>query len=246
MPQTSEDASSGLTGEDDRSLSERVAEELHHRILTGVIPLGSRLRQDAVAAEFQVSRMPVREAFRALQGQGVLEILPRRGALVHGPTPRDIRDAHEVRAELEGMGAELAAERIDDRQLARLDEAAGRFAHVLELAADEATADQAADAWRAANEAFHTNLIEAADNLSLTTTIQELRRRIPHNASFVTMRNSMRLLEENAADHVAIYEAIAARDGKRARRLAHAHVKRSGDRLARRYERELEGARTPS
>lgn len=242
MPPTRDDAAQEAIDGDGRSLSERIAEELNHRILTGAIPLGSKLRQDAVAAEFEVSRMPVREAFRALHGQGVLEILPRRGALVQGPTPRSIRDTHEVRAELEGFGAELAAERIDDEQLAQLREAAARFDEVCELAADEATADQAGDAWRLANEAFHATLVEAADNHSLTTSIQELRRRIPHNASFVTMQNSAQLLRKNAAEHAAIYAAIEARDGKTARRLTQAHVKRSGEMLARRYERELDGA----
>lgn len=242
MSLTNEDA----TADDGRSLSERVAEELHHRILTGAIPLGSKLRQDAVAAEFEVSRMPVREAFRALHGQGVLEILPRRGALVQGPTPRSVRDAHEVRAELEGFGAELASERIDDEQLTRLRAAAERFDHVCELAADEATAESAGEAWRDANEAFHSTLVEAADNRSLTASIQELRRRIPHNASFVTMQNNAQLLRRNAAEHRAIYEAVAEHDGKKARRLVQEHVKRSGEMLARRYERELESSQRVS
>ena len=87
MDKSNSAATSGLGDSDDGSLSERIAEEIHRRILDGDIPLGSKLRQDAIASEFQVSRMPVREAFRALHGRGVIEILPRRGALVHGPPP---------------------------------------------------------------------------------------------------------------------------------------------------------------
>jgi DNA-binding GntR family transcriptional regulator len=238
MDKSNSAATSGLGDSDDGSLSERIAEEIHRRILDGDIPLGSKLRQDAIASEFQVSRMPVREAFRALHGRGVIEILPRRGALVHGPTPRDIRENLEVRAELEGLGAELAAQRIDDAQLGRLRDALQQFETVGDLGSESSRVDEAADLWRRANEQFHTTLIEAADNSHLAASIQELRRRIPHNSTFAVLRGNTRLIKSNVAEHAAILEAVEARDVKKSRQLMKSHVLRTSEMVARRYERE--------
>ena len=78
-----------------------IAHEIQTRIMTGVLPIGTRLRQEALAHEFGVSRTPIREALRQLQATTMIDLQPRRGALVRGPSPRDIREAYVVRAELE-------------------------------------------------------------------------------------------------------------------------------------------------
>ena len=80
-------------------------------MLSGALPLGSRLRQEALATEFGVSRTPVREALRKLQATGFVQLDARTAArVVRGPTAREVREAYEVRAELEGLAAELAAD----------------------------------------------------------------------------------------------------------------------------------------
>ena len=71
-----------------------MASALERAIMDGSIPLGSWLRQEALAAKFGVSRTPVREALRILHEKGVVRLEPRRGALVRGPTVRDIREAY--------------------------------------------------------------------------------------------------------------------------------------------------------
>jgi len=83
-----------------RALVDKLAAELQARVLSGELPAGTRLRQEALAEQFGVSRTPVREALRQLQAAGIVELRPRRGALVRGLSPREIRDAYEVRAEL--------------------------------------------------------------------------------------------------------------------------------------------------
>src|SRR5579862_8335747 len=75
---------------DGRSLVDELAGEIQLRIMSGAIPVGVRLRHETLAAEFGVSRTPVREALRKLEASGVIELIPRRGALVRGPTARDI------------------------------------------------------------------------------------------------------------------------------------------------------------
>ena len=81
-----------------------IARELERRIITGEYSAGQRLRQEALAAEFGVSRTPIREALRTLEAATFLQMVPRRGAIVRLPSPREIRDAYAVRAELEAKG----------------------------------------------------------------------------------------------------------------------------------------------
>src|SRR5262249_1367055 len=116
-------------------LGRDLAEAIHRRILDGRIPLGSWLRQDSLALEFGVSRTPIREAFRALHVQGIIEMIPHRGACVRGPTPRTLREILVLRAELEGFAAELATDRIDNDQLTALNEASERFRRMVDAPA---------------------------------------------------------------------------------------------------------------
>src|SRR6478752_9913203 len=113
--------------EEDAALVDRLAATIQARVLSGEFASGSRLRQESLAAEFGVSRTPVREALRKLQASGLVEMLPRRGALVRGPSAREVREAYEVRAELEGLAASLAATCIRDDELRRLRTAQSHF-----------------------------------------------------------------------------------------------------------------------
>lgn len=219
------------------ALSLEVADELQRRILWGEIPVGAWLRQDAIAKEFGVSRTPVREAFRALHRQGVIQMEPHRGALVHGPSPRDLREIDEVRAELEGYAAELATERITDEQLRRLRDAEALFRTAIErfVAPPETPrrTAKAGEAWIQANELFHAVVLEAAGNRQLTSSVQDLFRRSPRNASYAALSGNSFLLRKNVEEHEAIRAAIEARDPDRARAEMRGHLRRAGEHLAR-------------
>src|SRR3954447_1254032 len=89
----------GDVSPDGTALVDGLATDIHAAILAGEIPLGTWLRQEQLAEQFGVSRTPVREALRILQASGVVQQMPRRGALVKGPTPTEIREAYVVRAE---------------------------------------------------------------------------------------------------------------------------------------------------
>jgi DNA-binding GntR family transcriptional regulator len=112
---------------DGQALVDELAAQLQGRVLSGEIPKGTWLRQETLAAEFGVSRTPVREALRKLQASGLVEMRPKRGALVRMPNARDVREAYEVRAELEGLAARVAATRLHDEELQRLREAQELF-----------------------------------------------------------------------------------------------------------------------
>ena len=138
---------------------------------------GTRLRQEALADEFGVSRTPIREALRKLQASGLVELQPHRGALVRAPSAREIRDAYEVRAELEGLAAELAAQRIHQQQLDGLYEAQAEFretlARMMQVRTDggPAAPDEEIERWRHANDLFHQLIQAAASNDVLVATL---------------------------------------------------------------------------
>src|SRR3954471_3018361 len=117
MPRTEEDA----------ALVDRLPAAIHGRGRSGEFASGSRLRQESLASEFGVSRTPVREALRKLQASGIVQVEPNRGATVRAPGAREVREAYEVRAELEGLAAALASARCRDEDLRRLRDAQDLF-----------------------------------------------------------------------------------------------------------------------
>ena len=216
-------------------LAERVAQAIQARVVSGELPVGSWLRQGALAREFQVSRTPIREALQTLRARGIVELIPNRGARVRLPTFREIREAYDLRAELEGFAAELAADLVSQEQLDRLREAERLF----ERSVDEFAAlrRQGADrehprrSWLAANDLFHEVVQEASHNELLAATIGSLHRAYPRNLTWGVL-DDLRLLQQNAEQHRLIREAIEAGDGASARRLMAAHVRRSGELIA--------------
>jgi DNA-binding GntR family transcriptional regulator len=223
-----------LTQGEPAPLRRSTVDELSHRISTAIMhgrfPVGSWLRQGSLAEMFGVSRQPVREALRQVQAAGLVEIHPHRGALVRGPSPRDIREAYVVRAELEGFAASLAAERISDEQLARLDVAEQLFRRVAEDAIRSSIGDAPGDgnSWGHANDLFHEAILIAADNHVLWQAVTNLHRKVPRNLTWSALRTPQ-LIEQNMHEHGEIRAAIQAREPSRARGAMTRHVRRSGE-----------------
>jgi DNA-binding GntR family transcriptional regulator len=226
------------------ALVDELAATIRARVLSGEIAVGARLRQERLAAEFGVSRTPIREALRKLQAGGIVEVQPNRGAIVRGPTAREIREAYEVRAELEGLAAGLAATRIQDGQLQELHAAQRLFRRsIARLVAQGVGGNDAADAngeWARANDLFHSVIQDAAGNDRLARIVQELHRSFPRGLTWAALRRSSRLLEQNVEEHHAVLDAIEHRDADRARRAMVAHVRHAGDLIAHHFERGLD------
>lgn len=102
------------------SLRDRAYQELRRRIVSTELAPGQRLVERDLAAELEVSRIPLREALRLLEADGLVVLVPHKGALVSPFTPADVRDLFDVRESLEALAARLTAERRDDAGLARL------------------------------------------------------------------------------------------------------------------------------
>jgi DNA-binding GntR family transcriptional regulator len=219
-------------------LVDRLASTIQARILSGEIASNTRLRQETLAAEFGVSRTPIREALRKLQSAGVVALEPRKGAVVHGPTARQVREAYLVRAELEGLAAELATPRMGDAELDRLRDAQAHFRHSIEdviarRRRNGETAEWSDESeWEQANNVFHQVIQEAAGNRQLLSAIAHLHRSFPRHLTWSALSKNSHLLAENIEEHRRILDAIETRDAQGARTEMAAHVRSAGELVA--------------
>jgi DNA-binding GntR family transcriptional regulator len=211
-------------------LVDRLASQIRGKILSGAIPVGAQLRQADLAAEFGVSRTPVREALRQLQAGGLLDVVPNRGAVVRIPTPWEVRHAYEVRAELEGMAAAKAVERVGRRELAILKTANDVLRKQLTSTTDDA------EARRTANDTFHTTLLELSGNPWLVSITERINESFPRHVSSVSLAGDDRQREENIEQHDQIIDALSRRDARAARRRMSRHILSSGEYLTWWYE----------
>ncbi len=205
--------------------------------MTGDILPRSWLRQEHLAREFGVSRTPVREAIRKLQARGIVELVPNRGALVRGPSARDVVEGFEVRAELEGLAAHIAATRIGEVDLGRLSEAATLFGQAGEefarLERGARNENVARAGWVRANDLFHHTVQIAAGNDRLLQSIADVHRAFPRSLTSLPLVEDPRLMASNVAEHHAVLDAIRRQDAEDARRAMREHVLRAGDLIAR-------------
>jgi DNA-binding GntR family transcriptional regulator len=229
--------------EGDAALVDRLAASIQARVLSGEFASGSRLRQESLATEFGVSRTPVREALRKLEAAGIVQLEPRRGARVRGPSAREVREAYVVRAELEGLAASLAAERIRDEELHRLHAAQDMFNDSAKQIAvwkagaqDGSPPTRAHDEWIRGNDLFHLMILQAAGNHRLAAMLADLHQSFPRDLTWIVLGESSHLLEENVAQHGAVLDAIERRDADEARQLMVAHVLSAGELVVRRFE----------
>jgi DNA-binding GntR family transcriptional regulator len=227
----------GLTVDSDppsrasNALVDETAAAIRARIMSGEIPIGAQLRQADLAATLGVSRTPIREALRQLQAGGLIEVLPRRGAVVRVPAPWEVREAYEVRAELEGLACVRAVGEIAPDQLDEL-----RRANDV-LRAGPPAGGEPVSPTTAANDRFHTLIHEIAGNERLARTIRDINDAFPRNVSALVLQDNPRLRANNLAQHERIVEALAANDAELARREMREHVIAAGEALARWYER---------
>jgi DNA-binding GntR family transcriptional regulator len=152
-----------MSGKVEETQSARVARILRERIITGEIGPGARLRQDHIAEEFGTSHVPVREAFRELQMQGLAETLPRRGFRVTEFDLAELREVAEMRASLESLALRHAARNVtreillEAAEVTRQGEAAGNVRD-----------------WEAANRQFHRLILSPCQMPRLLRTIDDL------------------------------------------------------------------------
>jgi DNA-binding GntR family transcriptional regulator len=210
-------------------LADEIAYRLQASILDGEYPPGTRLNQDELCARFGVSRTPVREALRKLQAQNLVELVPNKGATVRAPTRHELDEVYEIRAELEGYAAELAAAAITPGGLARLRAVQDNVAAEIELLEtdDLDAAEEAAFNARVtrANERFHDEINRASGNERLAAIIADLQGYFPKDYVWRATRHGTESRALGVDDHEAILAALESGDGAAARKAMSDHIR---------------------
>jgi DNA-binding GntR family transcriptional regulator len=201
---------------------------IEEAIVSGELAPGSVLRQEQLSERFGVSRTPVREALRRLAALGLVSFVPNRGVRVRTLSREELYEAFLVRAELESLATQLAAQKITAEGLAELGEAERRFERLVRaLRAREPGADRrelTAD-WVRANHAFHDVIYRIADVPYIEQVAKAARRTFSGPAVWAPGDESVdRLYERNVEEHRAIRQALAAGSPTGARELAREHV----------------------
>ena len=196
------------------SLEEQVTETLEAEILTGKLAAGASLTEQSLSVRLGVSRTPIRAALHTLVEEGLINLIPNKGAVVVGVTREDLIDIYRIRMRLEGLASALAAQRISPEELATLHES-------VELAEFYISKNDA-EHLKELDTQFHAIIYRASGNRMLNKTLSELHRNI-------TSYRKMSLavpgrLERSVGEHREILAAIEERDAERADRLTSAHV----------------------
>lgn len=202
--------------------SEQLGDEIEERIATGIYRPGMRLDEQELADEFEVSRTPIREALIQLSAAGLVDMRPRRGAVVADIGPARLCEMFDVMGELEAMCGRLAARRIS-----REEQAALQAAHnACEAARDVDDPDE----YYRRNEVFHRCIYVASHNDFLAEQASSLHRRLrPYRRLQLRVRNRM---QTSYSEHQAIVDAILAGDGELAAERLRKHVTVQGERFA--------------
>ncbi len=196
------------------TIATRISRELADRIVSGEIAPGTPLRQDRIAEEFSTSHVPVREAFRLLEAQGLAVSSPRRGFRVASFDRDEVQEVAEMRAALESLALRHAAPHLTKAILDRAEEA---------IRAGEKASD--VRAWEAANRTFHRLIVEPCGMPRLLAAIDDLQA-VSARFLFAGWQANWEAPTDN--DHRAILAALRGGDIDTAASTLARHVRRIG------------------
>jgi DNA-binding GntR family transcriptional regulator len=204
------------------TIADALAERLRAEISGGALAPGSRVRQAEVAARYNVSTTPVREAFATLEREGLLIGSPHRGMVVFHPTVDDLQELYEMRIPLEAVATEKAVEKMSAETLETLEDLLTQ----MERASDEPSR------YTALNRAFHSTIYDAAGRPKLARLIADLR---DASAAYLRMYQTLGPgARDTQRDHTAIVNACKARAPKRAAKAMVVHLTHTVDKLSER------------
>lgn len=206
---------------DKYSLRGRVFSKIREDILSGKYKEHEELREVAIGEELGVSRTPVREAFRQLELEGLIQIVPNKGAYVTGITAKDVGDIYMIRSKLEGLCARWATDHITKEQMEELEE----NVYLADFHAQKGHLDQMAEL----DNRFHQILYESCDSKQLARLLEDFHEYVLR-VRRKTLSNGGRGRISND-EHRQIMEAIKAKDKDMAEALANEHIVNAYDNM---------------
>lgn len=199
---------------DKYSLRGRVFNKIREDILSGKYKENEELKEVAIGEELGVSRTPVREAFRQLELEGLIQIIPNKGAYVTGITIDDVKDIYMIRSKLEGLCASWACDNITDEQLEEMEE----NIYLAKFHAEKGHFEQMAEL----DSRFHEILYEACNSKMLEHLLKDFHQYV-QRVRKKTLSTTDRSLASNQ-EHQMIMEAIKNKNNADAEQLATVHI----------------------
>lgn len=198
--------------DDKRTLSEKVYDRLKELIMDGELERGTKITETSIAKMFDVSPTPVREAFRRLASDGLIEVASWKGVIVKGIEQKDLLEIYECREALEGMVGKLAVRNITEEDIEILE-------GILERCNDAETPEILIEL----NTEFHNELLRIARNERLSKLLNELMVVILYDRD-ISGRYSVRR-KEIVAEHLDILKYLKKKDEKKVSELMSKHIR---------------------
>lgn len=197
-----------------KPLRDIVFDYMKNAIITGELKPGERLMEVQLAEKLGVSRTPVREAIRKLELEGLVVMVPRKGAYVSDLDTRDLLNVLEIRGSLEGLAASLAAERITDEEIRELNSIVDEFYKSIETNDHEALVK--------CDKAFHDLIFAASRNDKLVQIMNNLQEHV--HRFRVRYINEEKKSKKLYQEHKKILESLEERNADNARKWAEKHI----------------------
>ncbi|MCS0671298.1 GntR family transcriptional regulator [Cytobacillus firmus] len=201
----------------------KVCNVIREAIIRGDFKPGERLKQSDLAEKMGVSRMPVREAFRKLESEGLIKLEPHKGAVVKSISIKDIEEIYALRSELEKMAVYQSVDLLTDEDIAQLSS----------LVAEMEKADDA-DTFVQYNIDFHRLLVKRCNWERLNTFIGTLWNGLPQQTPHLLTGQ----IETSNTEHRKILEAVVKKDKETAANIVSEHIYRTGESLIESLKKE--------
>ncbi|MBI4745133.1 MAG: GntR family transcriptional regulator [Deltaproteobacteria bacterium] len=213
-----------------QTLRERIVNILRESILKGTLKPGERVAESDLAEKYGISRTPIREAFRQLETEGFLKVIPRRGAEVTSLTEEDVREFYEVKSLLESYAAKVATDRLNEKDIKRLE--------MLNSSMERFARNDDIKGFFKADNDCHDIFIQKCGNDKLCNIIQNLLQQFQRFriASFVIKGR----MEVSVDQHKDIIKACCDRDSNLVEQLVKRNAEYSAKLLAQRFQKSGE------
>jgi len=200
------------------TLREKILENIRDAIISGSLKAGSRVSEPELAERYGISRTPIREAFRQLESEGYLTVIPRRGAIVSEFSPKDIEEFYAIKSVMEGYAARRACENLSAKDLDRLQTINNKLAGLARIGNIKLFFKVHSD--------FHELFIQAADNEKLHELIAGLVTKF-QRLRFASLSLPGRM-EVSVQEHEKIIEAFRKKDPDLAETLVRKNAEYGG------------------
>lgn len=195
------------------TLREKIADAIRDDIIKGRLKAGQRVSEPELAERYGISRTPVREAFRQLAAEGFLQLTPRKGVRIAYLTEKDVTEFYELKSVLEGYAARVAAEKIQEKDLQKMEQLNEQISKLHEHGDLKKIAKVHND--------FHSIFLEASGNDQLQSTVSQLASRFQRFTILLALAGKN---PEAVTQHREIIDAFRKRDAERAEQLVKANA----------------------